>query len=98
MAKFNEIINSDVPVLVDFYADWCGPCQMMAPILKELAVEVKGKAKVIKVDVDKNQSAANKYGIRSIPTMIIFQNGEEKWRHSGVMQVSQLKNMLEQVA
>lgn len=95
MSKFYNIINGDKPVLVDFYADWCGPCKMMAPILKELSPQVKGMARVIKVDVDKNQPIAAKYGIRSIPTTIIFKNGVEKWRHSGVLQASVLKQELE---
>lgn len=88
--NFSEIINSPTPVLVDFYADWCGPCKMMAPILKDVANEMEGKMRVLKVDVDRNQKAAAKYGIRSIPTIILFQNGKILWRHAGAMQKPQL--------
>lgn len=98
MKKFNEIINTDTPVLVDFYATWCGPCKMMTPILEELAREVKGKAKIIKVDVDKNPQAAQQYGIRGVPTMILFKKGDIKWRNSGVMQAAQLRQVIEQYA
>ncbi|MEQ9297469.1 MAG: thioredoxin [Cyclobacteriaceae bacterium] len=94
--NFSEIINSPTPVLVDFYADWCGPCKMMAPILKEVADDMNGKMKVLKVDVDRNQKAAAKYGIRSIPTMILFQKGKILWRHAGAMQKSQLINTTSQ--
>jgi thioredoxin 1 len=83
--SFNEMINDDIPVLVDFYADWCGPCKMMAPYLKEVAQKMKGKVKVIKVDVDKNQQASAKYKVQSIPTLILFQNGQIKWRQAGVV-------------
>lgn len=98
MSKFNEIINNDTPVLVDFYATWCGPCKMMTPILEELAKEVKGKAKIIKVDVDKNPQAAQQYGIRGVPTMILFKNGDIKWRQSGVVQTAQLRQVIDQYA
>lgn len=90
--NFSEIINSPTPVLVDFYADWCGPCKMMAPVLKEVANEMEGKMRVLKVDVDRNQKAAAKYGIRSIPTMILFQKGKILWRHAGAMQKPRLIN------
>ncbi len=98
MIKFNELINTDTPVLVDFYATWCGPCKMMTPILEELAKEVKGKAKIIKVDVDKNPQAAQQYGIRGVPTMILFKKGDIKWRTSGVVQAAQLRQLIEQYA
>lgn len=95
MATFSDIINSDQPVLVDFYADWCGPCQQMAPVLSELKGELSGKANVIKVDVDKNQKASQVYQIRSIPTMILFKKGQILWRHSGTSTKQQLKSVIE---
>ena len=82
---FSQLINSATPVLVDFHADWCGPCKMLSPIVKEVAAELGGKIKVVKVDVDRNQSAAMKYGIRGVPTLILFKNGKILWRQSGVM-------------
>jgi len=85
MSKFNEIINGDQPVLVDFYADWCGPCKTMAPILEASKQELGGKVRIIKVDVDKNQAVSAKYGIQGIPTLILFQKGGIKWRQSGVV-------------
>ena len=72
----NEVIKSDIPVLVDFWATWCGPCRMIAPLVEELATEYKGKAKICKLDVDNNQSVALNYGIRSIPALLIFKNGQ----------------------
>lgn len=89
-----EVINSEQPVLVDFYADWCGPCKMMAPIVEEIANELQGKAKVGKINVDENQDLAMKYGIMSIPTMIIFKNGEETKRFVGVRDKGELMETL----
>ena len=92
--QFDTLVNQAEPVLVDFYADWCGPCQMMAPVLKEVAHELNGKLKVIKVDVDKNQPIAQRFGVRSIPTLILFQNGELKWRKAGVITKRELLALL----
>jgi thioredoxin 1 len=94
MSKFQELINSDQPVLVDFHAEWCAPCKMMAPILKKVAGEIGDKARIIKVDIDKNPSAAQHYQVMGVPTLIIFKNGEIKWRQSGVVQENQLLELL----
>jgi len=83
MVKFNDIINGDKLVLVDFFATWCHPCKMMEPILKEVAKELEDKVRVLKIDVDKNIDVADFYGIRSIPTLILFKSGQAVWRHSG---------------
>ncbi|MBL6445212.1 thioredoxin [Fulvivirga sp. 29W222] len=98
MSKFQELIKGDQPVLVDFHATWCGPCKMMAPMLDELKSEIGDKARIIKVDVDKNQQAAATYGVRGVPTLILFKNGQIKWRQSGVVPVNQLRAVIDQNA
>lgn len=98
MSKFSELINGDTPVLVDFYADWCGPCKMMAPYLEQVASEMQGKVKVIKVDVDKNQKAAAVYQVQSIPTLILFQKGQIKWRQAGVVPPQTIMQAIKNIA
>ena len=94
MSTFNDLINSNQPVLVDFFAEWCGPCKILAPVLKEISSQVNGKARIIKVDIDKNPAAASKYSIQSVPTLIIFKNGEIKWRQSGALPKQQLLEII----
>lgn len=94
MGNFNDLINSEKPTLVDFYATWCGPCKMLAPMLEEIAGEIGDMAKIIKVDVDTNTEATRKYGIRSVPTLLLFKEGEIVWRQSGV---SDKKTIMENI-
>jgi thioredoxin 1 len=96
MASFNEIITSNTPTLVDFSAEWCGPCKMMAPILDQLKKMTGDKVTIIKVDIDKNPSAANFYQVQSVPTLVIFKNGKIRWRQSGVVQADELKQIIDQ--
>lgn len=89
--KFEDIINSDVPVLIDFFATWCGPCKMMHPVLEDLHGLVGDKARIIKIDVDKNQELSAKFNVRSVPTLMIFKNGEMLWRAAGVHSAADLE-------
>jgi len=95
-ASFHDLINGETPVLVDFYADWCGPCKQQAPILKQLTDRVGDKVKVVKINVDHAQAAANKYQVRSIPTMMLFKNGKILWRQSGVQPLHTLEGLVQQ--
>ncbi|MDE6062142.1 MAG: thioredoxin [Duncaniella sp.] len=94
MNDFNELINSSKPTLVDFFATWCGPCKMQSPILDELKNKVGDAANIVKVDVDSNPDISAKYQIRSVPTIIIFKNGEPQWRASGLQQLEVLEDKI----
>lgn len=98
MNNFNALIESETPVLVDFHATWCGPCKMMGPILEEVSAKVKNKAKIIKVDVDKNLSAATAYKIMGVPTLILFKQGKIMWRQAGVVDAATLEKVIGQYA
>lgn len=93
---FKEMINQDKPVLVDFFATWCGPCKMQAPILEDLKKRVGDKAQIIKVDVDKSPQAAAAYQVQGVPTLILFKKGRAVWRQSGVAQINMLENIVNQ--
>jgi thioredoxin 1 len=96
LSSFNELINGSTPVLVDFTATWCGPCKMMSPILDQVAGELGDQVKIIKVDVDKNPHAAAHFQVQGVPTLILFKEGKNLWRQSGVVQASQLIATIQQ--
>jgi len=94
MGKFKEIIKSEIPTLVDFYATWCGPCKTMHPILDQLKSDMGSKIRILKIDVDKNQTVADQFKVRGVPTFVLFKNGEVLWRESGAMELSIMKNRI----
>ena len=97
MGAFNDLIQSEQPVLVDFYADWCQPCHAMTPVIKEVAKAVEGKARVVKVNIDKNQAAAMQFNVSAVPTFIIFKKGQIIWRHAGMTDKNSLLRQLQAV-
>ena len=96
MEKFNEVIQSTKPVLVDFYAEWCGPCQIMKPRILDVAERIGDDAKVIQIDIDKEKELATRFRIQSVPTLIIFKNGKQQWRQSGVISAHALMQLLKE--
>lgn len=98
METFDKLIHSNQPILVDFFAEWCGPCQAMSPVLKEVARKMNSKARVIKVDVDKNRETALQYNVRSVPTLIIFKNGQVLWKQAGAAPAEKLIDLLSLVS
>ncbi len=92
--SFSHLIASETPILVDFSAEWCGPCKMLAPVLKEVKGRIGDAARIVKIDIDANEQIAAFYKVRSVPTMILFKNGEIKWRESGLLTAQQLENAL----
>lgn len=95
--SFKNIINTSTPVLVDFYADWCGPCKALAPVLKEVKSEMGEAVKIVKIDVDKNQTLANQFQVKGVPTMMIFKNGKQLWRQSGVVSKGDLVQKIKSI-
>jgi thioredoxin 1 len=93
--SFHDIIQSSTPVLVDFHAEWCGPCKAMNPIIKDVARQLQGKLRIIKVDIDQAEMAARQYGVSSVPTFMIFKEGQIKWRHSGMIDKASLIKVIE---
>ena len=98
MEKFGDLINSDMPVLVDFYADWCGPCKAMEPVIRDVAKSITGKVRVIKIDIDKNEEAARSFNVSAVPTFILFKKGHIVWRHPGMIDKNKLLSVLTQYA
>ena len=93
-SSFKQIIDSEIPVLVDFSAEWCGPCKMLTPILKQVKDDLGDKIKIIKIDIDKNQSLSTKFAVRGVPTMILFKNGNQLWRQSGLVEKDHILNQV----
>lgn len=94
-SKFDTIINSETPVLIDFFASWCGPCKALTPILEDVKRELGEKVKIVKIDVDKNQPIAAKYQVRGVPTMMLFKKGKQVWRQSGVLQKAEIISVIQ---
>jgi thioredoxin 1 len=92
---FHQLIQSPIPVLVDFYADWCGPCKAMSPVIQEVAKELKGTARVIKINIDKSQAAASQFNVNAVPTFMLFKNGKTVWRHAGMIDKQTLLRTIE---
>ncbi|MFI2743642.1 thioredoxin [Zhouia sp. PK063] len=95
MSSFSSLINQPKPVLIDFFAEWCGPCKTMAPILKSVKDELGDRVAIVKIDVDKNQALANQFQVRGVPTLMIFKNGQQLWRESGVLSHQHLVQLLQ---
>lgn len=96
MSSFSELISIDKPVLVDFFAEWCGPCKALAPVLKEVKAELGDSISIIKIDVDKNQQLASQFQVQGVPTMILFRNGKQMWRQSGALPKHEILKVLAQ--
>ncbi|RRJ91376.1 thioredoxin [Flavobacterium macacae] len=94
--SFKNIINSETPVLIDFFATWCGPCQTLGPILKDVKETLGDQISIIKIDVDKNQILASQYNVRGVPTMILFKNGNQVWRQSGVLSKNDIVKIIQE--
>jgi thioredoxin 1 len=96
MESFGELIKSETPVLVDFYADWCGPCKAMEPVIKDVARSITGKVRVIKIDIDRNEATARSFNVTAVPTFILFKKGNVVWRHPGMIDKGRLLSVLTQ--
>ena len=95
--QFSKLINQDIPVIIDFHAEWCGPCKMMAPMMDQIKEEYDDKIKIYKIDIDKNQSLVEKYQVNAVPTIMLFKNGLLAWRVAGVPSVSEIRGQLEKI-